>query len=318
MWQIAFVTVGHLLILALALLGLRFLHRYTASNFLHCGVHCPTQLAAKGQYEAPPRGWMVPRLIVHLIIPRLIFLTATIGSFLIFLYDFGLRSAISPWFSKPGWEWKLPVALAIGVLINLIVTVERLCSSRLREAAMKDLEHSHAILMLIGAQALQALLPLVFAFLVIPMLGLPQPVVEFFERLTLVLVIISGPYSSGVLAGGSHFEYQKASPEILAKVERIKIIAQRYGVPLKAAALQFSLAHPAVAAVIPGASRPERIAEDHAALKAPIPEDFWYELRKQGLVSPTAPLPIDRQEFRLWHKHQQLSIFRPHLTRYGS
>jgi len=133
---------------------------------------------------------MVLRLIVHLIIPRLIFLTATIGSFLILIYDFGLGSAISPWFSKPGWEWKLPVALAIGVLINLIVTIERLCSSRLREAAMKDLEHSHAILMLIGAQALQALLPLVFAFLVIPMLGLPQPVVEFFERFTLVLVII--------------------------------------------------------------------------------------------------------------------------------
>jgi hypothetical protein len=64
MWQIAFVTVGHLLILALALLGLRFLHRYTASRFVHCGVHCPTQLAAKGQYEAPPRGWMVLRLIV--------------------------------------------------------------------------------------------------------------------------------------------------------------------------------------------------------------------------------------------------------------
>ena len=55
---------------------------------------------------------------------------------------------------------------------------------------MQDLEHSHAILMLIGAQALQALLPLVFAFLVIPMLGLPKPVVEFFERFTLVLVII--------------------------------------------------------------------------------------------------------------------------------
>ena len=190
MWHIVIDALVHLSILSLALLGLRFLHRYTTSRFVHCGVHCPTQLAAKGQYEAPPRGWMVLRLIVHLIIPRLIFLTATIGSFLILIYDFGLGSAISPWFSKPGWEWKLPVALAIGVLINLIVTIERLCSSRLREAAMKDLEHSHAILMLIGAQALQALLPLVFAFLVIPMLGLPQPVVEFFERFTLVLVII--------------------------------------------------------------------------------------------------------------------------------
>jgi len=107
-------------------------------------------------------------------------------------------------------------------------------------------------------------------------------------------IVIGGPYSSGVLVGGSHFEYQKASPEILAKVERITGLAQRYKVPVKAAALQFSLAHPAVAAVIPGASRPERIVEDHSALKASIPDDFWNELREQGLVAPTAPLPIDR------------------------
>ncbi|MBV8174634.1 MAG: aldo/keto reductase, partial [Verrucomicrobia bacterium] len=107
-------------------------------------------------------------------------------------------------------------------------------------------------------------------------------------------IVIGGPYSSGVLVGGSHFEYQKASPEILAKVESIKGIAERYNVPVKAAALQFSLAHPAVAAVIPGASRPERIAEDHAALKAAIPDDFWHELHKQSLVAPIAPLPIDR------------------------
>src|ERR1700746_2197401 len=190
MWQIVFVALGHLLILFLALLGLRLLHRYTASRFIHSGVHCPTQLAAKGQYEAPPRGWMVLHLIVHLIPPRLIFLTAIIGSFLIVLYDFGLRSTIEPWFNMPGWEWKLPVALAIGVLINLIVTLGRFCSSRLREMAMKDLEHSRAILMLVGAQALQALLPLGFVFLVIPMLGLPNQVFEFFERFTLVLVII--------------------------------------------------------------------------------------------------------------------------------
>src|SRR5262245_31412241 len=107
-------------------------------------------------------------------------------------------------------------------------------------------------------------------------------------------IVIGGPYSSGVLAGGANFEYQKASPEIVAKVERIKAVAQRHDVPIKAAALQFSLAHPASVAVIPGASRPERIAEDHAALKAVIPADFWREMRKQGLVAANAPLPIDR------------------------
>ena len=106
-------------------------------------------------------------------------------------------------------------------------------------------------------------------------------------------VIIGGPYSSGILAGGTHFEYQQASPEIVARVEKIKTLASRYAIPVKAAALQFSLAHPASAAVIPGASRPERIAEDHAALKVVIPADFWREMREQKLVAPHAPLPID-------------------------
>src|SRR5215510_11999209 len=98
-------------------------------------------------------------------------------------------------------------------------------------------------------------------------------------------IVVGGPYSSGILAGGAHFEYQKASPEIIAKVEKIKAIAQRHQVPIKAAALRFSLAHPASAAVIPGASRPERIAEDRAAIAAAIPDDFWRELRAQGLVA---------------------------------
>jgi small-conductance mechanosensitive channel len=190
MWQIALVVACHLLILFLVVFGLRLLERYTASRFIHSGVHCPTFLATQGQYEAPPRGRLVLILLIRLLIPRLIFLAAIVGPYFILIYDFGLRSAISTWFNKPGWEWRLPVALAIGVSINLIVTLERLRSSRLREAALKDLEHSHAILLLVGAQALQALLPLMFAFLVLPMLGLPNPVVEIFARLTLVLVII--------------------------------------------------------------------------------------------------------------------------------
>ena len=109
-----------------------------------------------------------------------------------------------------------------------------------------------------------------------------------------VQIVVGGPYSSGILAGGAHFEYAAAPPAIVAKVEKIKATAARYNVPIKAAALQFCLAHPASAAVIPGASKPERIAEDHAALIAPIPPEFWQELRRERLVSPEAPLPIDR------------------------
>ena len=65
---------------------------------------------------------------------------------------------------------------------------------------------------------------------------------------------------------------------------------------MKAAALQFSLANPAVAAVIPGASRPERIAEDRAALAEVIPPAFWHEMREQKLVAADAPLPVDRKQ----------------------
>ncbi|KMS51905.1 D-threo-aldose 1-dehydrogenase [Novosphingobium barchaimii LL02] len=104
-------------------------------------------------------------------------------------------------------------------------------------------------------------------------------------------IVVGGPYSSGALVGGPNFEYAPSTPEILSKVAAIKAIADRHGISMKAAGLQFALANPAVAAVIPGASRPERITEDRAALDEVVPADFWRELRKNGLVNPAAPLP---------------------------
>jgi D-threo-aldose 1-dehydrogenase len=105
-------------------------------------------------------------------------------------------------------------------------------------------------------------------------------------------IVIGGPYSSGVLAGGNHFEYGAVPAAIAAKVAKISALCAEYDIPIKAPALHFSLAHPASAAVIPGASKPERILEDHAALRTHIPADFWHDLRKRGLVAEGAPLPI--------------------------
>ncbi|MFB7827279.1 aldo/keto reductase [Streptomyces hydrogenans] len=104
-------------------------------------------------------------------------------------------------------------------------------------------------------------------------------------------MVVGGPYSSGILAGGTHFEYQQAPAEIIERVGKLKALAERHGISIKAAALQFSLAHPASAAVIPGATRPSRIAEDTAALNETVPAAFWTDLRAAGLVSPAAPLP---------------------------
>ncbi|WP_370416550.1 aldo/keto reductase [Streptomyces fradiae] len=104
-------------------------------------------------------------------------------------------------------------------------------------------------------------------------------------------MVVGGPYSSGILAGGTHFEYQQAPAEIVERVGKLKALTERHGVSIKAAALQFSLAHPVAAAVIPGATRPSRIAEDTAALNETVPAAFWTDLRAAGLVSPAAPLP---------------------------
>ena len=71
MVQILTAPAGHLLILSLTLCGLFFLRRYVLSRFVHLKVHCPTQLAARGLNEAPPRGWKLLFLIIQLTIPRL-------------------------------------------------------------------------------------------------------------------------------------------------------------------------------------------------------------------------------------------------------
>ncbi|WP_448134648.1 aldo/keto reductase [Stenotrophomonas rhizophila] len=104
-------------------------------------------------------------------------------------------------------------------------------------------------------------------------------------------IVVGGPYNSGILAGGTHYEYQQATPEILARVDALRAVCAEFNVDIRAAALQFSLAHPAVAAVIPGASQPSRIAENLALVDAEVPAAFWQALRTRGLVAVDAPLP---------------------------
>ncbi|WP_280771784.1 aldo/keto reductase [Salipaludibacillus daqingensis] len=108
-----------------------------------------------------------------------------------------------------------------------------------------------------------------------------------------IKIVVGAPFGSGVIAGGSHYAYQNASSEINSRVERMNEIAKRHQVSLISAALQFSAAHPAVAAVIPGTTRPERILENIIAMNADIPVAFWQEMREQKLISPEAPLPIN-------------------------
>lgn len=110
-----------------------------------------------------------------------------------------------------------------------------------------------------------------------------------------ISVIVGGPYNSGILAvgprEGATFNYRAAAPEMMEKARRILEVCQRHDVPLRAAALQFILAHPAIASVIPGARSLAEVEENVALVERPVPAALWAELKERGLLAPAAPVP---------------------------
>ena len=110
-----------------------------------------------------------------------------------------------------------------------------------------------------------------------------------------VSVILGGPYNSGVLASDlgpdTTYFYERTPPEVLETARRIKAVCDRHEVPLKAAALQFGLAHPAVAATIPGPRTPDEVSENVEMASFDIPSDLWTELKSEGLIPNEAPTP---------------------------
>jgi D-threo-aldose 1-dehydrogenase len=107
-----------------------------------------------------------------------------------------------------------------------------------------------------------------------------------------IRVIIGSPYASGILAtgavAGALYNYSPATSAVLEKARRLEAVCAEFGISLQAAALQFPLAHPAVTAVIPGATSPEIVAANVANVGVNIPADLWETLRAQGLLLPDA------------------------------
>ena len=104
-------------------------------------------------------------------------------------------------------------------------------------------------------------------------------------------IVVGGPLNSGILAGRDTWNYRTAPPEIVARVDALRAVCDRHGVPLAAAALQFPLAHPAVAAIIPGPRNADEFRANLGLLRHPIPGALWQDLREAKLLHPDAPVP---------------------------
>ena len=112
-----------------------------------------------------------------------------------------------------------------------------------------------------------------------------------------IRVALGGVFNSGILATGvrmagqPRFNYEPAAAPWLRRVEAIERCGDRHGVPLRAAALQFPLAHPAVGPVLLGARDAGEWRDALSMLHWPIPAGFWAELRQLGLLPSEAPVP---------------------------
>ncbi|CAB3803937.1 Pyridoxal 4-dehydrogenase [Paraburkholderia ultramafica] len=110
-----------------------------------------------------------------------------------------------------------------------------------------------------------------------------------------VSVIVGGGYNSGILATGAvpgaKYNYAPASETILERVRRIEQVCREFDVPLKSAALQFVVAHPAIPTIIPGVRSIAQLDENLRTFAADIPSGFWSELRRLELIRPDAPTP---------------------------
>ncbi|MCL7429996.1 aldo/keto reductase [Streptomyces sp. YS415] len=105
-------------------------------------------------------------------------------------------------------------------------------------------------------------------------------------------VVIGGPFNSGLLADprpGAPYNYAQAPDELVDRALRMKETAERHGITLRAAALAFCAAHPAVTGVLVGARSAAEVHDCAEQFATPVPASFWQELRESGLLGEELP-----------------------------
>lgn len=110
-----------------------------------------------------------------------------------------------------------------------------------------------------------------------------------------VKIIVAGPYNSGLLADahgpGATFDYAPVDTTTLARARAIYAICADANVDVGAAALQFPLAHPAVATVVAGLRSAAEVDSAATRRDAAIPAALWRRLQAADLLLADALLP---------------------------
>lgn len=115
-----------------------------------------------------------------------------------------------------------------------------------------------------------------------------EPLLEEAQRRG-VAFVNAAPFGGGMLVKGPDavptYCYAPASGARIARVKRMESLCAEYGVPLAAAALQFSTRDPRIASTIVGMSDPKRVDQTVALLETAIPEELWDQLLPLAMAS---------------------------------
>jgi D-threo-aldose 1-dehydrogenase len=110
-----------------------------------------------------------------------------------------------------------------------------------------------------------------------------------------VSFVLGSSLNAGFIAGRPRYNYGKKSwdiaPNYIAKRDRLREVANQFGVDLRTAALQFAAAPDVVASLIVGAHTPSQALANASSMQATVPPAFWEELKRQKLIAENAPLP---------------------------
>ncbi|ASJ70768.1 aldo/keto reductase [Granulosicoccus antarcticus] len=106
-------------------------------------------------------------------------------------------------------------------------------------------------------------------------------------------IIIGGPFNSGILVGGSTYNYDAAPADVMQRVSCIQQVCAAHNVELAAAALQFTLRSSLVSSVIPGPRSAAEFASLLAWYEASIPDSLWSDLQSEGLLRADAPTRLE-------------------------
>jgi D-threo-aldose 1-dehydrogenase len=103
-----------------------------------------------------------------------------------------------------------------------------------------------------------------------------------------IAVVNGAPYGGGMLVKGPEVQpkygYRPASEETKERVRTMRRICEAYGIPLAAAALQFSTREKRIASTIVGITAPGRTGQSLELARWPIPDEVWDQL--EPLAAP--------------------------------